>query len=66
MCGIALIVGPDPDPKVHDSMLAAIAPRGEAREILRDERHLLGTHRSAILLILPEEESVISESFRPG
>ena len=49
MCGIALIVGPNPDPKVHDSMLAAIAPRGEAREILRDERHLLGTQRLKIV-----------------
>jgi asparagine synthase (glutamine-hydrolysing) len=49
MCGIALIVGPNPDPKVHDSMLAAIAPRGEAREVLRDERHLLGTQRLKIV-----------------
>ena len=30
-------------------MLAAIAPRGEVREILRDERHLLGTQRLKIV-----------------
>jgi len=35
MCGIALIIGPNPSPMVFDSMLDAIAPRGEARETLR-------------------------------
>src|SRR5271155_1450677 len=49
MCGIALIVGPSPDPLVLDSMLAAIAPRGEVRETFRDERHLLGTQRLKIV-----------------
>jgi hypothetical protein len=42
MCGIALIVGPDPSPMVLDSMLDAIAPRGEVRETLRAERQQLG------------------------
>lgn len=49
MCGIALIVGPGADPLVFDSMLDAIAPRGEVRETLREGRHLLGTQRLKIV-----------------
>ncbi len=49
MCGIALIVGPRPDPSVFDSMLDGIAQRGEAREALREGRHLLGTQRLKIV-----------------
>jgi asparagine synthase (glutamine-hydrolysing) len=49
MCGIALIVGPRPDPSVFDSMLDGIAQRGEVREALREGRHLLGTQRLKIV-----------------
>ncbi len=49
MCGIALIVGPDPSPMVLDSMLDAIAPRGEVRETFRAERQQLGTQRLKIV-----------------
>jgi asparagine synthase (glutamine-hydrolysing) len=49
MCGIALIVGPDPSPMVFDSMLDAIASRGEARETLSDDRCRLGTQRLKIV-----------------
>ena len=49
MCGIALIVGPSPDPLVFDSMLDGIAPRGEVRETLREDRHQLGTQRLKIV-----------------
>jgi asparagine synthase (glutamine-hydrolysing) len=49
MCGIALIVGPNPNPMVLDSMLDAIAPRGEVRETFRAERQQLGTQRLRIV-----------------
>ena len=49
MCGIALIVGPNPDRTVFEWMLGGIAPRGEARETLSDDRHLLGTQRLKIV-----------------
>jgi asparagine synthase (glutamine-hydrolysing) len=49
MCGIALIVGPKPDPRIFDAMMDAIAPRGETRETFRDERHQLGTQRLKIV-----------------
>ena len=49
MCGIALIVGPSPDPLVFDAMLDGIASRGEAREVLCDARHRLGTQRLKIV-----------------
>ena len=49
MCGIALIVGPNPDVVLFDSMLDQIAYRGEARETLCDDRHLLGTQRLKIV-----------------
>ena len=49
MCGIALIVGSAPDRLVFESMLSGIAPRGEVRETLCDERHLLSTQRLKIV-----------------
>ncbi|MBV9203822.1 MAG: asparagine synthetase B [Actinobacteria bacterium] len=49
MCGIALIIGPNPDPVVFGSMLDAIAPRGDVRETLSAGRHLLGTQRLKIV-----------------
>ncbi len=49
MCGIALIVGPNSNPMVLDSMLDAIAPRGEVRETFRAERQQLGTQRLKIV-----------------
>jgi asparagine synthase (glutamine-hydrolysing) len=49
MCGIALIVGPSPSPAFFDSMLDAIAPRGEVRETLTGDRHRLGTQRLKIV-----------------
>src|ERR1700722_4643179 len=49
MCGTPLIAGPAPAPSVFESMLGGIAPRGEVRETLRDERHLLGTQRLKIV-----------------
>ena len=49
MCGIALVVGPNPDLEVFDSMLDAIAYRGEVREAFCDGRHLLGTQRLKIV-----------------
>jgi asparagine synthase (glutamine-hydrolysing) len=49
MCGIALIVGPNPDRRVFDSMLDMIASRGEVREALCDDRHQLGTQRLKIV-----------------
>src|ERR1700679_2587417 len=49
MCGIALIVGPAPDADLFDQMLNAIAPRGDVREALRDDRHYLGTQRLKIV-----------------
>jgi|SRR5579875_1022036 asparagine synthase (glutamine-hydrolysing) len=49
MCGIALIIGPAPCPALFDSMLDAIAPRGEVRETLSAGRHRLGTQRLKIV-----------------
>jgi asparagine synthase (glutamine-hydrolysing) len=49
MCGIALIVGPQPDPLVFDSMLDGIAQRGEVRESQHDGRYQLGTQRLKIV-----------------
>jgi asparagine synthase (glutamine-hydrolysing) len=49
MCGIALIVGPNPDVAVFDQMLEAIAPRGDVRETASDDRHCLGTQRLKIV-----------------
>jgi asparagine synthase (glutamine-hydrolysing) len=49
MCGIALIIGPNPNQTVFDSMLDAIASRGEVRETHIDDRHFLGTQRLRIV-----------------
>lgn len=49
MCGIALIIGPNPDAVVFGRMMDAIAARGEARETLSDDRHHLGTQRLKIV-----------------
>ena len=49
MCGIALIVGPRPDPLVFESMLDGIAQRGEVRESQHDGRYQLGTQRLKIV-----------------
>jgi len=49
MCGIALIIGPNPSPMLFDSMLDAIAVRGEVRETLCADRHRLGTQRLRIV-----------------
>src|ERR1700742_4897701 len=49
MCGIALAVGPNPNAKVFDQMLDAIAPRGDVCEAMRDSRHYLGTQRLKIV-----------------
>jgi asparagine synthase (glutamine-hydrolysing) len=49
MCGIALIIGPNPDTAVFDQMLEAIAPRGDVRETVSDDRHCLGTQRLKIV-----------------
>jgi asparagine synthase (glutamine-hydrolysing) len=49
MCGIALAVGPNPSPAVFDQMLDAIAPRGDVREAVREDRHFLGTQRLKIV-----------------
>jgi asparagine synthase (glutamine-hydrolysing) len=49
MCGIALVVGPAPSRLVFESMLDAIASRGEARETLCADHYLLGTQRLKIV-----------------
>ncbi len=49
MCGIALIMGPNPDFLLFESMLSRIAPRGEVQETACDDRHRLGTQRLKIV-----------------
>ena len=49
MCGIALIIGPNPNATVFDRMLDAIAPRGDVRETLSGDRYHLGTQRLRIV-----------------
>ena len=49
MCGIALIIGPNPNTTVFERMLDAIAPRGDARETLSGDRYHLGTQRLKIV-----------------
>src|ERR1700761_3729063 len=49
MCGIALAVGPNPSLTVFNQMLDTIAPRGDVREAVRDDRHYLGTQRLKIV-----------------
>jgi asparagine synthase (glutamine-hydrolysing) len=49
MCGIALIIGPNPDAQLLESMLDKIAARGEVRETGGDDQHRLGTQRLKIV-----------------
>jgi asparagine synthase (glutamine-hydrolysing) len=49
MCGIALIIGPNPDSLLFESMLGEIAPRGDVRETACSDRHQLGTQRLKIV-----------------
>ncbi len=49
MCGIALIIGPNPNATVFGRMLDAIAPRGDVRETLSGDRYHLGTQRLKIV-----------------
>ena len=49
MCGIALIVGRDPDRGLFRKMLLAIEPRGEVTETICEERHLIGARRLKIV-----------------
>ena len=49
MCGIALIIGPNPDALLFESMLGEIAARGEVQETGCDDRHRLGTQRLKIV-----------------
>ncbi len=49
MCGIALIIGPNPNAVVFDRMLDSIAPRGDVRETLSGDRYYLGTQRLKIV-----------------
>ena len=63
MCGIALVIGPNPSAMVFDWMMDAIAPRGEARETLSDARHDLGTQR---LKIVDRERAIQPWTSRDG
>ena len=49
MCGIALIIGPNPSTVLFDQMLDAIEPRGDVRETLSGDRYHLGTQRLKIV-----------------
>jgi asparagine synthase (glutamine-hydrolysing) len=49
MCGIALIIGPNPDSMIFEAMLGKIAPRGDVRETVSADRHQLGTQRLKIV-----------------
>jgi asparagine synthase (glutamine-hydrolysing) len=51
MCGIALVLGPGAgaQEELFAAMLAAIRPRGEVDEVLRDDDALLGTARLRIV-----------------
>ena len=49
MCGIALIIGPNPNATVFGRMLDAIAPRGDVQETLSGDRYHLGTQRLKIV-----------------
>ena len=51
MCGIALVLGPGArqDEACFERMLAAVSPRGEVVETLRDDEALLGTARLRIV-----------------
>ena len=49
MCGIALIIGPNPNATVFERMLDAIAPRGDVQETLSGDGYHLGTQRLKIV-----------------
>jgi asparagine synthase (glutamine-hydrolysing) len=49
VCGIALTIGPRPDPTVFARMLDSIVGRGEVCETICEERHYLGTQRLRIV-----------------
>lgn len=49
MCGIALILGPEPDRATFRRMLTSLAPRGEVEEVLLTSRLLAGTQRLRIV-----------------
>lgn len=49
MCGIALILGPEPDRATFRRMLTSLAPRGEVEEVLLTGRLLAGTQRLRIV-----------------
>ncbi len=49
MCGIALVLGPQPDRYTFQRMITSLAPRGEVEEVLVTERLLAGTQRLRIV-----------------
>jgi asparagine synthase (glutamine-hydrolysing) len=49
MCGIALILGPQPDRAEFHRMITSLAPRGEVEEVLLTDRLLAGTQRLRIV-----------------
>jgi asparagine synthase (glutamine-hydrolysing) len=49
VCGIALVVGHDPDRTIFRQMLATLAPRGETEETYEEESLLAGTQRLHIV-----------------
>ncbi len=49
MCGIALILGAEPDRATFRRMLGSLAPRGEVEEVRLTERLLAGTQRLRIV-----------------
>ena len=49
MCGIALILGPQPDQAAFRRMITSLAPRGEVEEVLLTDRLLAGTQRLRIV-----------------
>ena len=49
MCGIALILGPQPDRATFRQMITSLAPRGEVEEVLLTGRLLAGTQRLRIV-----------------
>jgi asparagine synthase (glutamine-hydrolysing) len=49
VCGIALILGPQPDRATFRHMIESLAPRGEVEEVRLTERLLAGTQRLRIV-----------------
>ena len=49
MCGIAMILGPEPDRAAFRQMIGALARRGEVEEVLLTGRLLAGTQRLRIV-----------------